>query len=305
MDGRYTMVLPTIEELNLRHGSWLARRKIIREALQKIRGGRSRMARWDSCGSQALLSWHKSGQWVLCQAFYCHDRFCYPCSKARSRRISENLSRKLKDRGCRFITLTLSSDQTPLTKQVDRLYRSFRTLRADEWWDKNVSGGAAFLEITFNATLGMWHPHLHPIVQGEYLPQSVLSRKWLAITGNSPIVHIKLVPDVSAVCSYVAKYAAKGMDDSVFSNPDRLQEWMIASSGRRLCLTFGAWRGFKLLDHTPLDMSEFRAVGSLTQITRDAAVGDELAIRTLNALRKNLRWQELNADAYDDALPPE
>jgi len=303
MDGRYTMVLPTKEELALRHGSWQNRRQQVRDALQNCRSGRSRLAAWDSCGSQAMLSWHRSGQWVLCQAFYCHDRFCYPCSKARSRRISENLSRKIAESGVRFLTLTLSSDRTPLTKQIDRLYRSFKTLRADEWWSRNVTGGAAFLEVTFSPVLGMWHPHLHPICQGNYLPQDVLSRKWLAITGNSPIVHIKAIPDSSVVANYVAKYAAKGMDDSVFGDASRLQEWIVSSSGRRLCSTFGNWRGWKLNEHTPLDMTEFKPIGSLTQVTRDAACGDALAIRTLNALRKNLRWQSLNPDAYDDACP--
>lgn len=304
MDGRYNMVLPTREELQLRHGAWDHRRRLIREQMQTIRAGKSRLAAWDSCGSQAMLSWHKSGQWVLCQAFYCHDRFCFPCAKARSRRISENLSRQLKLSGARFVTLTLASDQTPLNQQIDRLYRSFRYLRSDPWWIKNVEGGAAFLEITFNTQLQQWHPHLHPIVEGQYLPQAVLSRKWLSITGNSPIVHIKLVPNSMTVCNYVAKYAAKGMDDSVFTDQNRLQEWLLASTGRRLCLTFGSWRKFKLTESTPLDMSEFKAVGSLTQVTRDAACGDQLAIRTLNALRRNLRWEALNPDALEDALPP-
>lgn len=251
-----------------------------------------------------MLHWHKSGQWVLCQAFLCHDRFCYPCSKARSRTISTNLSRYIKQSGSRLITLTLTSDRTPLTKQIDRLYRCFKTLRGDQWWEKNVEGGAAFLEVTFNPLLKMWHPHLHPVVSGNYLPQDVLSRKWHAITGNSPIVHIKLIPSVEAIAQYVAKYAAKGMDDSVFSDASTLQEWLISSCGRRLCATFGAWRGWKLLAHEPLDMSEFKPVGSLTRITQDAACGDPLAIRTLNALRKNLRWDALNPDAQDDALPP-
>lgn len=305
MDGRYTMTLPTQEELQLRHACWADRRRQIREQMATIHAGKHRLAAWDACGSQALLHWHKSGQWVLCQAFLCHDRFCYPCSRSRSRTISENLSRKISGSGVRFITLTLTSDRTPLFKQIDRLYRCFKTLRADDWWSKNVSGGAAFLEVTYNPLLQMWHPHLHPVVQGNYLPQDVLSRKWLAITGNSPIVHIKLVPVANTVANYVAKYAAKGMDDSVFSDPNRLQEWLISASGRRLCSTFGNWRGWKLTEHQPIDMNDFRPVGSLTQVTRDAACGDALAIRTLNALRRNLRWEELNPDAYEDALPPD
>lgn len=304
MDGRYNMILPTTEELALRHGSWEKRRRQIREALGCIRPGKNRLQAWDCCGAQAMLHWHKSGQWVLCQAFYCHDRFCYPCSKARSRLISENLSRKIKGSGVRFITLTLTSDRTPLNKQIDRLYRCFKTLRGDEWWSKNVTGGAAFLEVTFNPLLQMWHPHLHPIVQGNYLPQDVLSRKWLAITGNSPIVHIKLVPCSDTVASYVAKYAAKGMDDSVFTDTDKLQEWLISSCGRRLCATFGDWRGWKLTEATPLDMSEFRPAGSLTHVTQQAALGEKWAINTLNVLRKNLRWEALNSNALEDAIPP-
>lgn len=303
-DGRYSMVLPSREELALRHSCWSARRQVIRQILAAGMAGRTRLARWDACGSQAMLSWHKSGQWVLCQAFYCHDRFCYPCSRSRSSRISGNLAAKLNTTKSRFLTLTLASDDTPLSKQIDRLYRCFKTLRADAWWDRYVEGGCAFLEVTFNPQSQQWHPHLHPIITGEYLAQDVLSRKWLAITGNSPIVHIKLVPDGQVVARYVSKYAAKCMDDSVFDSAEKLSELLVALTGRRFCMTFGAWRGWKLLEHTPLDMSDFKPVGSLTQVVQNASTGDALSIRTLNALRKNLRWDALNPDALDDALPP-
>lgn len=303
-DGRYTLMLPTREEVELRHGTWANRRRQIREQMATLIFGKNRLARWDSCGAQALLSWHKSGQWVLCQAFFCHDRFCHPCSISRSRRLASNISTLLKGKVARFLTLTLAADQTTLSAQLDRLYRCFKTLRGDEWWEHNVQGGCATLEVTLNPTTKLWHPHLHPVVVGNYLPQAVLSRKWLAITGNSPIVHIKLIPDVDSVARYVAKYAGKGMDDSVFDDPTRLKEWLISSSGRRLCMTFGNWRRHKLLDHTPLDMTEFRPAGSLTHVTQQAALGEKWAINTLNALRKNLRWENLNPDALDDAIPP-
>jgi hypothetical protein len=289
--------------MQLRHGCWLKRRQNVIDAASTGAFGRNRMAAFMCCGSQANLFWHKSGQWVLCQAFHCHDRFCTPCAAARSARIARNLSQKIPKSGSRFLTLTLASDSTPLTKQIDRLYRSFRTLRADDWWSKNVSGGCAFLEITFNKRTEQWHPHLHPITTGSYLPQHVLSRKWFAITGNSPIVHIKLIPSSDVVAQYVSKYAAKCMDDSVFDDAARLQEMMMAQAGRRFCMTFGEWRGWKLLDHSPLDMSEFKAAGSLRLITQQASIGDTFAIRTLNALRKNLRWDSLNpeADSADNA----
>lgn len=200
------------------------------------------------------------------------------------------------------MTLTLKGDDTPLSAQLDRLYRSFRTLRADAWWDKHVTGGCSFLEVTLNPSTNQWHPHLHPIVEGGFLPQDVLSRKWLAITGNSPIVHIKEVPDILTIARYVAKYATKCLDDSVFKDADKLQELMIALAGRRFCLTFGNWRGWKLLDHTPVDMSQYKPAGSLNSIVRNASLGDAFAIRTLNATRRNLTWEALNPDADTDAL---
>jgi hypothetical protein len=218
--GRFTMCLPSKEELELRHGCWHRRRQMIRTLLETGIAGRTRRDRWDSCGAQAMLSWHKS------------------------------------------------------------------------------------VEVTFNPTTQQWHPHLHPITSGSYMPQDVLSRKWKAITGNSPIVHIKAIPDAEIVAGYVSKYAAKCMDNSVFENQDKLSELLVALGGRRFCLTFGSWRGWKLLEHTPLDMSDFKPIGTLTSITHDAACGDALAIRTLNALRRNLRWEDLNPDALEDALPP-
>lgn len=304
LNGAYTIKTASLEEQKFRHAAWSRRRQESRHALQRCHAGRGRLERWDGCGSDTQLYWHKSGSHVLAICFCCHDRFCWPCARTRSRRIAENLSRKIILARSRFLTLTLSSDDTPLSQQITRLYRCFKTLRQDQWWGDNVTGGAAFLEVTLNKHTNRWHPHLHPLVQGNYLPQSVLSRKWLALTGNSPIVHIKLVPDARTIANYVCKYASKCIDDSVFDDPDKLQELMISLGGRRLCLTFGDWRGWKLLEAAQMDLSEYKSAGSLLDLTDAASSGDQFAQRTLANCRKNLKWQDLQpeTDEYGDPL---
>jgi len=187
----------------------------------------------------------------------------------------------------RFITLTLRASNTPLTDQIDRLFRSFRALRVDKNLGGKLKGGAAFGEIKIGERSGRWHPHLHVIAEGAFIDQKELSRAWHRITGDSTIVDIKRVDSVERAASYVAKYVTKPADASVFANTELLDEFVCAIAGRRLCSTFGSWRGF-CLDAPPPDDVQWITLGSVHSLRLSASDGNVDALRWLEAASR--KW---------------
>lgn len=220
-------------------------------------------------------------------AFGCHNRFCPRCSRVRSNRIGFNVARYLGKRSkpLRFITLTLRHNSTGLRDQLKRLTSCFNNLKRRQWWKDRVSGGMMFIEVKRSAA-GKWHVHAHIVAESKYLPQGELSDQWLAVTGDSPVVDVRLINSADAAASYVAKYGSKSFDSGLLKKPHILAEVITALKGARLCTTFGDWRGAKL---TSMDIDEdtqgWQDLGTLQTFARSEWFGvmaeqqPELALR--------------------------
>jgi len=89
----------------------------------------------------------------------------------------------------RFITLTVV-DGPDLAERVRHLERSFRKLKQQKLWRRCVEGGIRVLEIKRGERSGLWHPHYHLLVTGNYIPQRELAVAWKKATGDSGIVHV-------------------------------------------------------------------------------------------------------------------
>jgi hypothetical protein len=139
----------------------------------------------------------------------------------------------------RFVTLTLKSSTQSLKHQLDRLYDAFRALRRREFWKAHVFAGIAVAEVTRNRDTGAWHPHLHVIVDGTYMPQSALSDEWHTVTGDSSIVDIRAVHDRRTAAKYVACYVAKPAALLTLP-PAAVIEFAYAVHGRRMLVAFGS-----------------------------------------------------------------
>jgi hypothetical protein len=204
--------------------------------------------------------------------------------------MADVLKAHIRDRRVRFVTLTRRHSHAPLADQIDAVYEAFARLRRRAWWKDRVTGGAAFLEVKLSDRDGLWHPHLHLIVEGTFIPQRELSMEWLGVTCDSSIVDVRDCPtgDHSRVAAYVTKYVTKPASGCVYHNPEKLLEMMAAMKGRRLCLTFSSWRGLKLNDPPdPNPGKVWKPVGSIEQLARRAREGDERALRYwAAALRK-------------------
>lgn len=287
-----------------RHAGWKDDRSHVLNALERAAVPAARMDAFTHCGANAWVlrdATNPSNLRISCD--FCHDRFCRPCANARSHRAGCNLAKYLKDEPHRFLTLTLRSHEEPLKELLDRLQKHFTRLRRTSLWRHAVAGGAAFLEITYNADKKSWHPHLHCIVSGKFIKQSELADLWHLITGDSCIVHIRLINNAAATVAYVTKYASKPLSHTFLRDPDRLLEAVRALAGRKMIACFGAWRAYKLTEAP--EPGEWLPVLPLAAVLKGAAAGDAEMLAILKSLNKEHRWHiaQTIPDPPDCALP--
>lgn len=264
----------------------------------------SRVKAFSRCGQDAWVLQNKADPTRFrVTSSKCHDRFCLPCCNDRANAAQAKLLDKMKGVLLRFVTLTLRSDDEPLQQQLDRLYASFRKLRQRAFWKRRVKGGIAFVEVKWSAKGKRWHPHLHVMVHGMYLPKKDLGHEWYRVTGDSWIVDVRKVADETQAAKYVAKYATKGYDASAVGSDDRLHEAILAFHGRRFVIAFGDWKGFSL---TATDAQPgWRIFDRLDSVLAMVRRGDPNACRILAFLRPNPDDELLrHLTPEPDARPP-
>jgi len=271
------------EEEEFRHSGWRPRRQIIMAAMTRCCLPTARQERFARCGANCWIERSPCTDRVRVRANFCHDRWCQPCANARSLVIAENLRQALTDEPHRHVVLTLRHSPIPLAKQVDRLYSCFRRLRSSRLWGESTAGGAVFLEVKIGRD-GAWHPHLHVVSQGQYIPQSALSAEWLSITGDSDNVWIELIRDGEKLRRYITKYASKPLEPGIVNDLVKLDELIRALHGRRLCSTFGSWRGIALEGRLE-DADDWQPVCQLIDLVRAKAAGEPWAVALWLRLR--------------------
>lgn len=260
----------TLEESIFRHSGWSNRRRLLFDSLQRTGTRHRRLESYANCG--ACSTCEQTADDVRVRGSSCHHALCEPCRSERAAKIRSSLHALCIGRTVRFLTLTLRHSPTPLSDQIDRLYAAFSTLRRRKSWTGNCVGGAAFLEVKLSAKDGLWHPHLHILLEGQWWDAREISREWHAVTGDSSIVDITRPRVIEDVCRYAVGYCTKTVDASIWLIPDKLDECVCALRGRRMCLTFGTWRG------TPLEPDEtddrvWVTLGRIDDVLRRAADG--------------------------------
>lgn len=275
--------VPPIEDVedSFRHRRNMATRKAVFAAMVDLHLSVSRLDRFRNCGSCCYVRWSPSLARASLVGNYCHDRLCPACGESRSRVVQRNLHGFVGKRPTRFVTLTLRHNPLlSLTEMLDRLYRGFKSLRNSPFWKGCTKGGAAFLEVKLSKE-GHWHPHLHVICEGSFVDQKELSHQWYLITGDSSIVDVRRVSEGGQELRYVCKYVGKPLDASVYQNREALCKFILAIRGRRMCFTFGSWRGLRL-EEPGEDPRDWVTVGRLVDLIRDARSGDPHALKLLN-----------------------
>jgi hypothetical protein len=284
-----------------RHSGWHRRRQLIFDALHRTGQSRTRLEAFQECGCRAYIyrTVDPPHKYRLAGSS-CRDKLCSPCAGDRSRCIATNVLNRMAGKPARFITLTLKHCTDPLAEQVGRLQKAFARLRTSQVWRRHVIGGAAFVEVKWIEESASWHPHFHVICEGSYFPRQELSAAWLKITGDSWITDIRFVKDDGKISRYVCKYASKPVNDTFIGRPDRLDEVVATFRGRRLCHTFGTWRGLKLTE-SPCER-DWVSIGSFHDVALAALAGDVESMEAIEAVCRERTSNVLAAVEF--ARPP-
>lgn len=270
--------------LTFRHSFWKARRQATHHAMTAAELSASTLERFGDCGSVAwVLQTETNPPNYTVAANICRSRWCEACQVERRRIIVRNIiAADLPDR-LRFVTLTLKSCDAPLRDQIERLMTSFTRWRSNRDIRRSIQGGIWFLEIGRNENTGRWHPHLHLLTSGAFLPHAIASEHWRTVTGDSFIVDIRAVRDVRVAASYVMKYAAKSVSPAVWRTHEAFTEAIRSLHGRHLLSTFGSWRKLKLLTPPPPEHG-WIPLARLDQVILRAQDGDAQAQMILRVI---------------------
>lgn len=186
----------------------------------------------------------------------------------------------------RFVTLTIKQlAGESLSDAIARLRGSYKTLTRRSFWREHVTGGFYAVEIGYNVKTGCWHPHMHLVVSGSYMPQAALADEWEAITGNSRIVDVRAINDPKRAGRYVAKYVLKPyMLCEIPSH--RLAEFARTVAGMRLYQTFGDQHRQKLKEKPKLPAPEpGRSFVPIGRMIAAYWTGDPVAEKLFHALK--------------------
>jgi hypothetical protein len=143
---------------------------------------------------------------------HCTDKTCEPCTSFRRWRIQERINHALvglpSNQTLRWRHVTLTVRNSPdLKDRLDHLIKSFRKLRHRKLWKDSQFGGFYVVEITEGKD--GWHPHLHIVSYGHFIPLRKFSYVWRQITKDSHRVHIATIRDGQNIARYVSKYITK------------------------------------------------------------------------------------------------
>lgn len=167
----------------------------------------------------------------------CDHRLCPLCARRRSARFTDRHHTAIsKITEPSLLTLTFKSLDHLTKASITTYIQAFARLRQQKLWRTNVRGGLAGLELTHRDA--GWHPHFHSLLDNSYIPVSQLSKAWRKASKGSYIVDIRRCNPTTAI-QEVAKYVAKG--SSFYKAPYLLEQFMLATKGRRFYTTFGSF----------------------------------------------------------------
>jgi hypothetical protein len=240
---------------------------------------------FQTCGGNPIVEIDAITDEVRVKARCCHDRWCRACGQIRRRRLARSLTELAGSKRTLAVVLTPKSNDKPLGQQLTELLAAFARLRRSPWWSKRVKGGAWVFEVTYNAKLQQWHPHLHTLVHAEWLEKSELGSAWYKATGDSYIIDVSLVSRTTNAIAEVTKYVGKITHRSWEHEHELLVHAMQQLNGRRLCSTFGNWKEVELQpDNDDIETRHWLSWGSIENLWRLKEAGDPKALAIHKAL---------------------
>ena len=270
--------------------------------IAEARPGAKTSQRVAQCSETAWIETEcENGSYRLC-SIRCSHRMCPRCGSLWQSRQRSRLKSYCQsvDQPMRLVTLTMRSTTAPLADQLSSLWNSFRRLRQQHLWKARIAGGIAVVEITINPDTGLWHPHIHALTWGDYIPQARLSKAWNKASRGSPIVDIRRVYSAQQAANYLTKYLTKSFasDCRSWSDP-QLKDFILGLQGSHLLMAFGRRVTVTKATGRGADSPEWIAVCHLASLLDEFILRDPWAKAVVAKLRWSLPCFRRPADIPD------
>lgn len=148
------------------------------------------------------------------------------------------------------LVLTQTHRRETRSESVKRLKAAFIRLQRRDFWKQHFKGGVWSVEVTKGKD-GFHHTHLHVIgFRSKFFDVNLLRGEWLTATGDSHILRLDRITDLSSGLLEVVKYISKPLDIGRFGKEDLTD--FLKLKNMRLFGTIGDYRKFSR-DFTPSD----------------------------------------------------
>jgi len=250
----------------------------------------------ESCRTYASLRRDANSGDVMVFGDSCRERWCPMCAGQKAAFAKDQTEIYVKSLTApRFLTLTLRNNESDLKEQITFLQQSFARIRNRKYWKDNVKGGIWFLQVKRGRDSNLWHPHLHILLDGNYMEQARLSALWELVTYGSPVIDIRRIHDAKSAASYVARYTARPAALADMCIDDRIE--VIESLFRkRLSGTFGNGKSVTLTPPKVESDADWNYIGNYDDIVERADT-EPAAKEILIAYNT---YQPLSKKAFED-----
>jgi hypothetical protein len=231
----------------------------------------------ENCRHFAWFVRHEMTGQIKVVANACHLRWCPICAGAKRMMIKSAVSKWLRTvKRPKFMTFTLKHSTEELPDQIKRLYKAYRLFRQHKLLKKKQRGGVWFFQLKRSKKTEEWHPHLHVVVDMDYINKVEIQDEWLLVTGDSFVVDIRAIKDAGKVVDYVARYCASPCNLPDYS-PDDQDSIYYALSGKRLCGRFGTGNQCHFKPKRPVDFAQWQRLITWTDCVCNR--NDDTALR--------------------------
>jgi diadenosine tetraphosphate (Ap4A) HIT family hydrolase len=163
------------------------------------------------------------------------------------------------------LVLTQTHKRETRKQSVKRLKSAFDNLIRREFWKEHFKGGTWSLEFTKGKD-GLHHTHLHIIgFRNRFFDIKFLRSEWKSVTGNSSVLRLDPITELSKGLLEVFKYVSKPLDVDKFK-PEDLRDFLKLRN-TNLFGSFGEFRKFKsgyvAADDDKISLPDYSRYGNL------------------------------------------
>jgi hypothetical protein len=231
--------------------------------------------------SESLLRCHSTLGFLTCGKhihqiipnYVCEFKLCPDCARRKSRKRLNNylpvMTAFVRQNRVTPIHLVLTQTHKHETRKqsVKRLRTAFSNLIRRDFWKQHFKGGTWSVEFTKGKD-NLHHTHLHIIgFRNKFFDINLLRAEWFSVTGDSFVLRLNPITELSKGLLEVFKYVSKPLDTDRFTAED-LRDFLKLRN-THLFGSFGEFRTFKsnyvASDDDKISLPDYSKYGQLVE----------------------------------------